>query len=200
MIRKQRHMRAVSEANLLDMESRPRSRGQHHHRSRSRSRSRLDHLEDAHVDDMDPDEFNGAFVNHGMDVMESRAGRLGGGGKAISQLSVASRAYLQNGGVSYRHEAPMLNDKYFPKDVYGGSNAYLGQTNVSIVPNGGLVTNGQGEYDGFKYPHLQLRNVSFDSRQGKSKKYDRILDGISLETRGGDLMAIMATKRKLFCG
>ena len=70
------------------------------------------------------------------------------------------RAYLQNGGVSYRHDAPMLNDKYFPKDAYGGSNAYLGQTNVSIVPHGGMVTNGQGEYDGFKYPHLQLRNVS----------------------------------------
>ena len=67
---------------------------------------------------------------------------------------------MQNGGVSYRHDAPMLNDKYFPKDAYGGSNAYLGQTNVSIVPHGGMVTNGQGEYDGFKYPHLQLRNVS----------------------------------------
>ena len=61
---------------------------------------------------------NGGFINHGMDnLMETRAGRLGGGGKAISQLSVASRAYLQNGGVSYRHEAPMLNDKYFPKVI-----------------------------------------------------------------------------------
>ena len=143
----------------------------------------------------------GGFVNHGMDhLMDTRAGRLGGGGKAVSQLSVASRAYLQNGGVSYRHEAPMLNDKYFPKDVYGGSNAYLGQTNVSIVPNGGPVTNGQGEYDGFKYPHLQLRNVSLVSRRGGlfsgKKGFDRILDGITMETRGGDLTAIMATKRK----
>ena len=91
----------------------------------------------------------------------------------------------------------MLNDKYFPKDVYGGSNAYLGQTNVSIVPNGGLVTTAQGEYDGFKYPHLQLRNVSFDARR-KGNQYDRILDGITLETRGGDLLAIMATRRKNF--
>lgn len=122
---------------------------------------------------------------------------IGGGGKAISQLSVASRAYLQNGGVSYRHEAPMLNDKYFPKDVYGGSNAYLGQTNVSIVPNGGMVANGQGEYDNFKYPHLQLRNVCYDVRR-KGNKFDRILDGITMETRGGDLLAIMATKRKFF--
>ena len=61
---------------------------------------------------------NNGFINHGMDnLMETRAGRLGGGGKAVSQLSVTSRAYLQNGGVSYRHEAPMLNDKYFPKVV-----------------------------------------------------------------------------------
>ena len=83
----------------------------------------------------------------------------------------------------------------FSKDAYGGSNAYLGQTNVSIVPNGGHVTNGQGEYDGFKYPHLQLRNVSFDLRR-KGNKFERILDGITMETRGGDLLAIMATKRK----
>ena len=61
---------------------------------------------------------NQGFINHGMDnLMDTRAGRLGGGGKAVSQLSVASRAYLQNGGVSYRHEAPMLNNKYFPKVI-----------------------------------------------------------------------------------
>ena len=84
----------------------------------------------------------------------------------------------------------------FQKDVYGGSNAYLGQTNVSIVPNGGHVTNNQGEYDGFKYPHLQLRNITFDARRSKGNKFDRILDGITMETRGGDLLAIMATKRK----
>ena len=84
----------------------------------------------------------------------------------------------------------------FQKDVYGGSNAYLGQTNVSIVPNGGHVTNNQGEYDGFKYPHLQLRNIMFDERRSKGNKFDRILDGITMETRGGDLLAIMATKRK----
>merc|ERR1712223_535404 len=198
MVRKQRqhHMKAVSEANLLDMEARPRSR----RRSRSRSRPAEDHhIMDDH-DDVDSGELldhqqNNGFVNHAMDhIMDHRAGRLGGGGKAISQLSVASRAYLQNGGVSYRHEAPMLNNKYFPKDAYGGSNAYLGQTNVSIVPNGGHVTNGQGEYDGFKYPHLQLRNVSFDLRR-KGNKFERILDGITMETRGGDLLAIMATKR-----
>lgn len=73
MVRRQNRaqMRAVSEANLLDMEPRPRSR--HHQRSRSRSRSRIDHLD---TDQDDPD-MNG-FVNHGMDnLMETRAGRLG---------------------------------------------------------------------------------------------------------------------------
>ena len=140
---------------------------------------------------------HGAFVNHAMDLDHRTSHQGGNLGKATSQLSVASRAYLQNGGVSYRHEAPMLNDKYFPKDAYGGSNAYLGQTNVSIVPNGGMIRNGEGEYDGFKYPHLQLRNVSYDVKS-KGNKYERILDGITMETRGGDLTAIMATKRKVF--
>lgn len=196
-------MRAVSEANLLDMEQRPRSRSHHHQARRSRSRSRLDdHSEDDldhhHLHHHHPELMaNGAFVNHAMDDPGHvfRSGRLGGGGKATSQLSVSSRAYLQNGGVSYRNEAPMLNENYFPKDAYGGSNAYLGQTNVSIVPNGGMMTNGHGEHDGFKYPHLQLRNVSFDEKIGT--KYERRLDGISMETRGGELVAIMATKRKL---
>ena len=56
-----------------------------------------------------------------------RAGRLGHGGKAASQLSVASRNHLANGaGISYRHEAPMLNDKYFPKDPYAGGNNFIG--------------------------------------------------------------------------
>ena len=166
-----------------------------------RSRSRLDDLDDdgggGNPHDLMEDD-HGAFVNHAMD-MDHRTSHQQGGhlGKATSQLSVASRAYLQNGGVSYRHEAPMLNDKYFPKDAYGGSNAYLGQTNVSIVPNGGMIRNGEGEYDGFKYPHLQLRNVSYDVKS-KGNKYQRILDGITMETRGGDLTAIMATKRKVF--
>ena len=45
--------------------------------------------------------------------------------------------------------------------------------------------------DGFKYPHLQLRNVSFATKAG-----DRILEGITMEARGGELMAVMATKRE----
>ncbi len=59
--------------------------------------------------------------------LQARAGRLGHGGKAASQLSVASRNHLANGaGISYRHEAPMLNDKYFPRDPFAGGNNYIG--------------------------------------------------------------------------
>ena len=36
---------------------------------------------------------------------------------------------------------------------------------------------------------------SLDVRK-RGKKFERILDGISMETRGGELVAIMATKRK----
>ena len=95
----------------------------------------------------------GAFVNRGLDSdnllsdeeeyqrqhqqqqhqqqqqrqQQLRAGRLGHGGKAASQLSVASRNHLANGaGISYRHEAPMLNDKYFPRDPFAGGNNYIG--------------------------------------------------------------------------
>ena len=66
-VRRQRgHMRAVSEANLLDMEYEPRSRdrgggdrgGQHR---RSRSRSRLDHMEAAMDDDEDGFQVRGIF-------------------------------------------------------------------------------------------------------------------------------------------
>ena len=65
----------------------------------------------------------------------------------------------------------MLNDKYFPKD-------------------GGLLGNHVAEVEGYKYPHLQLRNVSY-SRGGR-----RLLDSISLEARGGELVAILATNSK----
>ncbi len=115
-----------------------------------------------------------------------RGGHRGGGGgggrmsKAQSQLSVVSRhsraTHLVDGGVSYRHEAPMLNDKYFPRDYLAQQNGYHADA-------------AEREYDGFKYPHLQLRNVTFGTKSG-----DRILDGITMEARGGEIMAIMATK------
>ena len=62
----------------------------------------------------------------------------------------------------------MVNESFFPKDGYGLSHAV--------------------ETEGFKYPHLQLRGVS--ATRGNT----RILDSITLEARGGDLIAVLATK------
>ena len=110
--------------------------------------------------------------------------------KAHSQLSVVSRhsraTHLVDGGVSYRHEAPMLNDKYFPRDYLNGGGGLNGY-HTGMANHGGA-----GDHvDGFKYPHLQLRNLGFATKAG-----ERIPEGITMEVRGGELMAVMATKRK----
>ena len=81
-----------------------------------------------------------------------------------------------------RHDAPILNDKYFPKSVYGGSMANIADPEE------------QGDTGLFKYPHLQLRNVSYSVRRGRRE--ERILDMINIEARGGELVAILATSSK----
>ena len=80
-----------------------------------------------------------------------------------------------------RHDAPILNDKYFPKSVYGGSMA-----NIADIDD--------QETGLFKYPHLQLRNVSYSVWRGRRE--ERILDMINIEARGGELVAILATSSK----
>ena len=70
----------------------------------------------------------------------------------------------------------MLNDKYFPKDNYG----HLGDFNDNA------------EVEGFKYPHLQLRNISYSVRKGR--KQEVLLDMISVEARGGELVALLSSK------
>ena len=211
---RERKLKAVSEANLLDS-------GIHggymdHEQPRMYRSSKVfrsnGHLQQTQSHDVLQ---SGAFVNRGLDRDEDeddeedddeeeeeeeevhhigRSSRMGG--KAASQLSVVSRQSRNmhlNGGVSYRHEAPMLNDKYFPRDYLGTSN-YLGNGASNGLANGGSASNGGPEYDGFKYPHLQLRNVCFDTKRGKNS--ERILDSITMEARGGELVAILATKRK----
>ena len=79
----------------------------------------------------------------------------------------------------WRHDAPILNDKYFPKAAYG-SMANMVEEDVET----GL----------FKYPHLQLRNVSYSVRKGRRE--ERILDMINIEARGGELVALLATSSK----
>ena len=154
---------------------------------------------------------NGAFVNRGLseddlddedldddeDEVDVAAMSHKSLNKAQSHMSLASRAtHLQNGnGISYRQEAPILNDKMFPREqMFINGNGHLGHVS------------GGPEYDGFKYPHLQLRNVTFDRKgvtktsniNGKtSKGVHRVLEGISMEARGGELVAIMATKGEI---
>jgi ABC-type multidrug transport system ATPase subunit len=98
--------------------------------------------------------------------------------RAASQLSITSRHSKHAGqaGISYRHDTPMLNDKYFPKDTYG----HLGD----FIEN--------AEVEGFKYPHLQLRNISYSVRKGR--KEEMLLDMISVEARGGELVALLSSK------
>ena len=81
-----------------------------------------------------------------------------------------------------RHDAPILNDKYFPKSVYGGRMANIADPEE------------QGDTGLFKYPHLQLRNVYYSVRRGRRE--ERILDMINIEARGGELVAILATSSK----
>ena len=204
---------SVSEANLLQYEQElKRYRSSGHLEQQQR---RTNHLS------------NGAFVNRGLEVNEESldddedddvtASDSEGGGvmddelldeeeldhrsttrlaKAASRLSVNSRhsraTHLANGqGVSYRNEAPMLNDKYFPRDFTGSS--YHAHSEPAAVA------------EGYKYPHLQLRNVCFDAKRGRGGKNgrgrvggtagsERILDGITMEARGGELVAVMSTK------
>ena len=54
----------------------------------------------------------------------------------------------------------------------------------------------QGDTGLFKYPHLQLRNVSYSVRRGRRE--ERILDMINIEARGGELVAILATSSKYY--
>jgi hypothetical protein len=76
----------------------------------------------------------------------------------------------------------MLNNKYFPRDSYGS----LGQV---VEPE---------EQEGFKYPHLQLRNLCYSRAGGTcgGGREERLLDMINIEARGGELVAVLATKSK----
>jgi len=122
----------------------------------------------------------------------SRQQRSGLRSRAASQLSVVSRASKHSKHnskevgaepLTYRHDAPMLNNKYFPKDGYGSL---------------GNVVEAE-ELEGFKYPHLQLKNLCYSVKQASclgGQREERLLDMINIEARGGELVAVLATKSK----
>lgn len=225
--------------------------------------------DDGRLDSSDPegrDLYGGGLPGRGqLNMSKFTMGRLGGlegprlKQRSASQLSVAR---MQE-GLSYRHDAPILNEKYFRPDEdedqdevlpdrrhrirsaaavtrpYGGvksggrplevndggalqqrrrRSVFEGQDldlerpaslNNVIPANGGPLANGAWsdgggdefemtltDDDGFKYPHLQLRNVRCETLtgSGQPRRWIALLDDINLEVRGGEIMAIMATK------
>ncbi|GFW52808.1 ATP-binding cassette sub-family G member 8 [Trichonephila clavipes] len=113
------------------------------------------------------------------------------GSKAGSHLSVNSRmspdqsSYRSPGKLDgFYHDAPMLNERFFPKDSFYS-------TLPGASSEGGLP----------KYPHLQVRDLSYELDMssawhtlcGGARTKLRMLEGLSFEVRGGEILAIMAT-------
>ncbi|XP_037795975.1 ATP-binding cassette sub-family G member 8-like [Penaeus monodon] len=98
------------------------------------------------------------------------------GGSQMSLVSRQSRRSRQHGAIfnqppdanGYR-DPPMLNDKLFPRD--------------NPWPDEGGM--------GAKGPHLQVRGLVYETRGRGGRTH--LLDGISLEARGGEVLAVMAT-------
>lgn len=93
-----------------------------------------------------------------------------------------SRLQPPEGGV-YR-EPPMLNDKLFPRDAVWNEDG----VGISGTIGPGNISNG---LIGTKGPHLQVRGLVYDNRTSKDRSH--LLDGISFEVRGGEMLAVMAT-------
>ena len=81
-----------------------------------------------------------------------------------------------NGGLPYTNE---------------GYDAQKNQQTLGYPANG---IEGVGSAE-FKYPHLQLRDVSCDVRS-EGGGWETLLNSISLEAKGGEILAILSTKCK----
>ena len=73
--------------------------------------------------------------------------------------------------------------------INGGYDPHSNQQTLGYGGDGVDVT-GSGE---FKYPHIQLRDVSCDVR-GQDGRWESLLNSITLEARGGEILAILSTK------
>ena len=78
----------------------------------------------------------------------------------------------------------MLNDKLFPRDAVWNDDG----VGISGTIGPGNLSNG---LIGTKGPHLQVRGLVYDNRSSKERSH--LLDGISFEVRGGEMLAVMAT-------
>lgn len=115
-------------------------------------------------------------------------GHVLSGSKAGSHLSVNSRMSPDQRSTKmdgfYNHDAPMLNERFFPKDSY--------YSTLPGAPSEGALP---------RYPHLQVRDLSYEMDMssawhtlcGGARTKLRMLEGLSFEAKGGEIMAIMAT-------
>jgi len=78
----------------------------------------------------------------------------------------------------------MLNDKLFPRDAFWTEEGL----NVTGTVGPGNMTSG---LHGTKGPHLQVRGLVYDKRRSQDRSL--MLDGVSLEVKGGEILAVMAT-------
>ena len=96
---------------------------------------------------------------------------------------ILSSSFSMN-GISSNGGQPYNNDGY---DMHKNQQT-LG------YPGNGTGVDMTGSAD-FKYPHLQLRDVSCDVRS-EGGGWETLLNSISLEARGGEILAILSTKCK----
>lgn len=176
-VRPERRLKASSEADLLssEMYNRQDFRNAKRRAMRAQHESR---------DGYHRDPVPGA-VGH----FERRSYAGSKAGSHISQNSRASRAHHEVRGDTrldgfYGREMPVLNDKFFPRDTF-----------YSTLPGG------ENEGVPVKHPHLQVRDMAFEIDKsssfqrvcGGTRTKLRLLDGLSFEVRGGEILAIMAT-------
>lgn len=81
-------------------------------------------------------------------------------------------------------DSHLLNETFFPRDP-----SLLPMT-IDGVPEGSVI----------KYPHIQVRGLSFEElvkvpgRMGRSeKRWFRVLDDVTFEVHGGELLGVLAT-------
>ena len=99
-----------------------------------------------------------------------------------SLISMNGNGLHSNGGPPYTNGAydPQPNQQVLG---YGGGGG------------GGLDLNATvGE---FKYPHIQLRDVSYEVRRegvACGGRWETVLNSITMEARGGEILALLSTK------
>ncbi|XP_076320520.1 LOW QUALITY PROTEIN: ATP-binding cassette sub-family G member 8-like [Tachypleus tridentatus] len=172
-VRPERRLKASSEADLLSHEI-------YNHQDGRNTKQRVMRAQHESRDGYNRDPMPGA-IGH----LERRSHA----GSHISLISRSSRARQEVHGDArsdgfYGHDTPILNDKFFPKDTF-----------YSTLPSG------ESGNTPLKHPHLQVRDLayeidrssSFQRLCGGARTKMRLLDGLSFEVRGGEILAIMAT-------